>query len=251
MSLAQQLLLRSLVSRFWRKPYAQTLVHWGADIHDRWMLPHFVWGDFRDVLEDLRHHGYSLEPDWFGPHFEFRFPQYGDLDVRDMHVEIRHALEPWHVLGEEAGPGGTVRYVDSSLERVQIKARGLTDTRHVITAGGWALPLHPTGVNGEYVCGLRYRAWQPPNALHPTIKVHAPLVFDVVDTWNQRSVGGCTYHVSHPGGLSHTTFPVNAYEAESRRLARFFRQGHTPGPMEPRRPEPNPQSPFTLDLRRV
>jgi uncharacterized protein (DUF2126 family) len=251
MSLAQQLLLRSLVSRFWRKPYAQTLVHWGADIHDRWMLPHFVWGDFRDVLEDLRHHGYSLEPDWFGPHFEFRFPQYGDLDVRDMHVEIRHALEPWHVLGEEGGPGGTVRYVDSSLERVQIKARGLTDTRHVITAGGWALPLHPTGVNGEYVCGLRYRAWQPPNALHPTIKVHAPLVFDVVDTWNQRSVGGCTYHVSHPGGLSHTTFPVNAYEAESRRLARFFRQGHTPGPMEPRRPEPNPQSPFTLDLRRV
>lgn len=251
MSLAQQLLLRTLVSRFWRKPYAQTLVPWGTDIHDRWMLPHFVWGDFCDVLEDLRHHGYNLEPAWFGPHFEFRFPQYGDLDVRNIHLEIRHALEPWHVLGEEAGPGGTVRYVDSSLERVQIKAQGLTDTRHVIAAGGWALPLHPTGVNGEYVCGLRYRAWQPPNALHPTIKVHTPLVFDVVDTWNQRSVGGCAYHVMHPGGLSYSTFPVNAYEAESRRLGRFFRQGHTPGPIEVRQPETNRQFPFTLDLRRA
>jgi uncharacterized protein (DUF2126 family)/transglutaminase-like putative cysteine protease len=251
MSLAQQLLVRALVSRFWRKPYTQTLVPWGTDIHDRWMLPHFVWGDFCDVLDDLRHSGYPLDPDWFGPHAEFRFPQYGDLDVLNMHLEIRHALEPWHVLGEDAGPGGAVRYVDSSLERVQIKAQGLTDTRHVITVGGWALPLHPTGVNGEYVCGLRYRAWQPPNALHPTIKVHTPLVFDVVDTWNQRSVGGCTYHVMHPGGRSYDTFPINAYEAESRRLGRFFRQGHTPGPMQVRQPATSRQFPYTLDLRRV
>jgi uncharacterized protein (DUF2126 family) len=251
MSLAQQLLLRSLVSRFWRKPYAQPLVQWGTDIHDRWMLPHFVWTDFCDVLEDLRHHGYAMEQDWFAPHFEFRFPQYGDLDIRNIHLEIRHALEPWHVLGEEPGAGGTVRYVDSSLERVQIKAQGLTDTRHVITAGGWALPLCPTGANGEYVCGLRYRAWQPPNALHPTIPVHTPLVFDIIDTWNQRSVGGCSYHVMHPGGRSYSTFPVNAYEAESRRLARFFRQGHTPAPITIRQPEKSPRFPYTLDLRRA
>ncbi len=210
MSLAQQLLVRSLVSRFWRKPYTQSLVPWGTDIHDRWMLPHFVWDDFCDVIEDLRRDGYPMKSEWFEPHFEFRFPQYGDLDARNVHLEIRHALEPWHVLGEEPGPGGTVRYVDSSLERVQIKASGLTDTRHVITAGGWALPLHPTGVNGEFVCGLRYRAWQPPNCLHPTIEVHTPLVFDVVDTWNGRSIGGCTYHVMHPGGLSYATFPINA-----------------------------------------
>jgi len=250
MSLAQQLLLRALVSRFWRKPYSQELVPWGTEIHDRWMLPHFVQSDFNDVLEDLKHCGYAFEPSWFGPHFEFRFPQYGDLDVRSIHLEIRHALEPWHVLGEEAGPGGTVRYVDSSLERLQVKAQGLTDTRHVVTVGGWALPLHPTGVNGEFVCGVRYRAWQAPNALHPTIKVHTPLVFDIVDTWNNHSMGGCTYHVMHPSGRNYTTFPVNAYEAESRRLSRFFRHGHTPGPFEIRTPEKNPQFPLTLDLRR-
>jgi uncharacterized protein (DUF2126 family) len=251
MSLAQQLLVRALVSRFWRKPYTQALVPWGTDLHDRWMLPHFVWDDFCDVIEDLREHGCAMESDWFEPHFEFRFPQYGDLDARNIHLEIRHALEPWHVLGEEPGPGGTVRYVDSSLERVQIKASGLTDTRHVITAGGWALPLHPTGVNGEFVCGLRYRAWQPPNCLHPTIGVHTPLVFDVVDTWSNRSIGGCTYHVMHPGGLSYATFPINAYEAESRRLGRFFRQGHTGGAIKPRLAEVNREFPFTLDMRNL
>jgi uncharacterized protein (DUF2126 family) len=249
MSLAQQLLLRALVSRFWRKPYAQPLVNWGTDIHDRWMLPHFVWDDFCDVIGDLRQHGYAMESEWFAPHFEFRFPHYGDLETRNIHLEIRQALEPWHVLGEDPGPGGTVRYVDSSLERLQVKAHGLTDTRHVITVGGWALPLQPTGVNGEFVCGVRYRAWQPPNCLHPTIGVHAPLIFDVIDTWNSKSMGGCTYHVMHPGGRNYTTFPVNAYEAESRRLARFFRQGHTPGVIKPRVPPKSSQFPFTLDLR--
>jgi uncharacterized protein (DUF2126 family) len=251
MSLAQQLLARALVSRFWQKPYRQSLVPWGTDIHDRWMLPHFVWGDFCDVIDDLRHHGYAMRTEWFKPHFEFRFPQYGDLDTRNVHVEIRQALEPWHVLGEEPAGGTTVRYVDSSLERVQIKASGLTETRHVITAGGWTLPLHPTGVNGEFVCGLRYRAWQPPNCLHPTIGVHTPLVFDIVDTWNNRSIGGCTYHVMHPGGRSYATFPVNAYEAESRRLGRFFRQGHTGGVIKPRLAARSREFPFTLDLRTV
>ena len=251
MSLAQQLLVRALVSRFWRQPYTKSLVPWGTDIHDRWMLPHFVWDDFRDVITDLRNHGYPMQSEWFEPHFEFRFPQHGDLDTRNIHVEIRHALEPWHVLGEEPGPGGTVRYVDSSLERLQVKAKGLTNTRHVITAGGWALPLHPTGVNGEFVCGVRYRAWQPPNCLHPTIPVHTPLVIDVVDTWNSQSIGGCTYHVMHPGGRSYATFPVNAYEAESRRLGRFFRQGHSAGTVHPRVPQASREFPFTLDLRAV
>ncbi len=249
MSLAQQLLLRALISRFWHKPYTQSLVRWGTDIHDRWMLPHFVWSDFCDVTDDLRQHGYPVQSKWFEPHFEFRFPLYGDLDSSNIHFELRQALEPWHVLGEEPGPGGPVRYVDSSVERVQIKAQGLTDGRHVLAANGWAMPLHPTGVNGEFVCGLRYRAWQPPSGLHPTLGVNTPLVFDVFDTWNHRSVGGCTYHVMHPGGRNHTTFPVNAYEAESRRLARFFRQGHTPGTTRLRTPEKTREFPFTLDLR--
>jgi uncharacterized protein (DUF2126 family) len=251
MSLAQQLLLRTLVARLWQKPYTNHLVRWGTDLHDRWMLPHFVWSDFADVIEDLQISGYPMQLDWFAPHFEFRFPQFGDLEVKNIGLELRQALEPWHVLGEESGVGSTVRYVDSSVERVQIKAKGLINQRHVIAVGGRAIPLHPTGTNGEYVAGVRYRAWQPPYCLHPTIGIHTPLVFDIVDTWNGRSLGGCTYHVAHPGGRNYDTFPVNSYEAESRRLARFFRLGHTPGPMSVTPPEPNPDFPFTLDLRRA
>ncbi len=251
MSLAQQLLLRTLIARFWKRPYENRLVRWGTDIHDRWMLPHFVWQDFTDVIEEVRGCGYPMKTDWFAPHLEFRFPHLGDLDVREIHLEIRQALEPWHVLGEEPGGGGTVRYVDSSVERLEVKARGLTDGRHAICVSGVAIPLHPTGTNTEYVAGVRYRAWQPAACLHPTLGVHTPLVFDVVDLWNGRSVGGCTYHVMHPGGRNYTTFPVNAYEAESRRLSRFFRIGHTPGPLKPVQPAPDPEFPFTLDLRRI
>ncbi len=251
MSLAQQLLLRALIAKFWQKPYTNHLVRWGSDIHDRWMLPHFVWSDFTDVIEDLQISGYPMKSEWFAPHFEFRFPQAGDFDVKNVHLELRQALEPWHVLGDETTAGGAVRYVDSSVERMQIKARGMVDTRHVVTVGGYVVPLHPTGTNGEYVAGVRYRAWQPPNCLHPTIPTHSPLVFDLVDTWNGRSLGGCAYHVTHPGGLSYSTFPVNAHEAESRRLNRFFRIGHTPGPVELWESEPNPDFPFTLDLRRT
>jgi uncharacterized protein (DUF2126 family)/transglutaminase-like putative cysteine protease len=251
MSLAQHLLLRGLVAKFWNEPYPNNLVRWGTDIHDRWMLPHFCETDFKDVIGDLREAGYPFEFDWFAPHFEFRFPFVGDWEQRDIQLELRTALEPWHVLGEEPGGGGTVRYVDSSLERLQVKARGLIGDRFAVTVGGHRLPLHPTGTNGEAVAGVRYRAWQPPECLQPTIGVHAPLVFDMVDTWNQRSLGGCSYHVAHPGGRSHETFPVNSYEAESRRLARFFRNGHTPGQIKIPSLEKNSEFPFTLDLRKV
>ena len=251
MSLAQHLVLRGLVSKFWKEPYQGDLVRWGTDIHDRWMLPHFCETDFRDVIHDLRESGYPFEFDWFAPHFEFRFPRIGDLAQRDLQIELRTALEPWHVLGEEPGGGGTVRYVDSSLERLQIKARGLTGDRFAITCNGHRVPLHPTGTNGEGVAGVRYRAWQPPGCLHPTIGVHAPLRFDLYDTWNQRSLGGCTYHVAHPGGRGYDTFPVNSYEAEARRLARFFRHGHQQGKFVPPPAIPNGDFPFTLDLRNV
>jgi uncharacterized protein (DUF2126 family)/transglutaminase-like putative cysteine protease len=251
MSLAQHLLLRGLVAKFWNEPYKNDLVRWGTDIHDRWMLPHFCETDFKDVVHDLRESGYPFEFDWFAPHFEFRFPRIGDLEQRDIQIELRTALEPWHVLGEEPGGGGTVRYVDSSLERLQIKARGLIGDRFAITCNGHRVPLHPTGTNSEGVAGVRYRAWQPPVCLQPTIKSHAPLRFDLCDTWNQRSLGGCTYHVAHPGGRSYDTFPVNSYEAESRRLARFFRHGHRQGKFTPPPEILNGDFPFTLDLRNV
>ena len=249
MSLTQQLLLRALVARFWMQPCRRSLVRWGTELHDRFMLPHFVQEDFRDVIEDLRDSGYPLEPDWFAPHFEFRFPLCGSVTRRGVHLEIRQALEPWNVLGEQNIAGAAARCVDFSLERLQVKVRGMIDSRHCIACNGRPLPLHPTGTESEYVAGVRFRAWQPPECLHPTIAVHAPLIFDIVDTWNNRSIGGCTYHVTHPGGRHHETFPVNAYEAESRRLARFFKIGHTPGPMNLPPPERNREYPFTLDLR--
>ena len=250
MSLAQHLLLRGLVSTFWKKPYTQELVRWGTDLHDRWMLPHFCETDFREVIRDLREAGYPFEMEWFAPQFEFRFPRIGDFAQRDVRVEIRSALEPWHVLGEEPGGGGTVRYVDSSLERVQVQAQGLIGKRFALTVNGRRLPMHPTGTQGEAVAGVRYRAWQPPVCLQPTIGAHAPLTFDLYDTWNERSIGGCTYHVAHPGGRNYETFPVNAYEAESRRLARFFATGATQGRFVPKPEALNADFPVTLDLRR-
>ena len=250
MSLAQHLLLRGLVARFWHEPYRNGLVRWGTDLNDRWMLPHFCETDFRDVIQDLRDAGYPFEFEWFAPHFEFRFPRIGDFTQRDIQVEFRTALESWNVLGEEAGAGGTVRNVDSSLERMQVKASGLLGDRFALTVNGRRLPLHPTGARGEAVAGVRYRAWQPPECLQPTIGVHSPLTFDLYDTWNGRSLGGCQYHVAHPGGLSPTTFPVNAYEAESRRLSRFLTHGLRPGKYPVVDEVFVPEAPFTLDLRR-
>ncbi|MFO1501795.1 MAG: transglutaminase family protein [Verrucomicrobiota bacterium] len=251
MSLAQQLLLRTLVARFWKEPYQQKLVRWGTEIHDRWMLPHFVWADFSEVMREVQAAGFPMRAEWFAPHFEFRFPAYGQIAVNNLTLELRQALEPWHVLGEEPGAGGTVRYVDSSLERVQVLVRGMVGERHRVGVNGVAMPLHPTGTHGEFVAGVRYRAWQPASCLHPNIPVHAPLVFDLFDGWNGRSVGGCTYHVAHPGGRNYSTFPVNAYEAESRRLARFTPFGHTPGAMALHVPPTAGEFPFTLDLRSV
>ncbi|HEY2144877.1 MAG TPA: transglutaminase family protein, partial [Steroidobacteraceae bacterium] len=250
MSLVQQLLLRSCVARFWREPYApDRLTRWGTQLHDRFLLPHFIAEDFADVLEEQRQAGFDMPFEWFAPHFEFRFPKLGDLSFGGALLELRQALEPWHVMGEEGASGGTARYVDSSLERVQIKATGLVPDRYAVTCNSRAIPLRPTGREGEYVAGVRYRAWQPWSALHPTIAIHSPLTFDIVDTWMKRSAGGFQYHVVHPGGRSHETFPVNAFEAESRRLARFFRMGHTPGTMNVEPIAPSFEFPFTLDLR--
>jgi len=249
MSLAQHLVLRGLVARFWKEPYTKPMVRWDSEIHDRWMLPHFIWQDFNEVLSDLGDHGYEIDPTWFYPHLEFRFPRIGDLKQSGIEMELRHAIEPWHVLGEEGSAGGAVRYVDSSVERMEIKVKGMTGERHAVTCNGYRIPLHSTGTHGEFVAGVRYRAWQPPNCLHPTIPVHTPLTFDLVDTWNDVSIAGCKYHATHPGGRSHEDFPVNSFEAEARRLARFFRSGHTGGKIQIKEPKPSTDFPFTLDLR--
>jgi|TARA_B110000211_G_scaffold67439_1_gene77913 uncharacterized protein (DUF2126 family)/transglutaminase-like putative cysteine protease len=253
MALVQSLFIRTLLARFWKEPYKKPLVRWGTALHDRFMMPHHIWQDMKDVVNDLQDHGYPFELDWLAPFEEFRFPHYGRVKLDNVELELRWAIEPWHVLGEESSSFGTARYVDSSVERLQIKATGLTDGRYVLTCNGRRVPLRNTERHGEYVGAVRYRAWQPPSALHPLIAPHVPLIFDVIDTWNGKSMGGCSYHVSHPGGRSYDAFPVNSFEAEARRINRFEKLSHTQShgeKIEPPLEEPTNEYPYTLDLRR-
>ncbi len=251
MSAAQMLLMRSAIAAFWERPYERSLVRWGTRLHDEFLLPHYNQADFCGALEELGAYGFPLENEWFAPHLEFRFPKLGEVAVRDIQLELRHALEPWHVLGEEQSLGGTARYVDSSAERLQVKVNGWVDERYVLACNGAAMPLQRTARQGEYVAGVRFKAWQPYSALHPTIQAQGPLVFDVYDTWTGRSLGGMTHHVAHPGGRAYEDFPVNSNAAEARRRSRFYPFGHTPGPSPVPRPVPGGEYPRTLDLRRV
>ncbi len=254
MSLAQQLLIRAIVATFWESPYRQPLANWNGALHDRFMLPHFVWRDLCDVMSELDQRGIQLDSNWFAPHWEFRFPKIGEVTYQDITLGVRSGIEPWYVMGEEPGGGGTVRFVDSSVERLELLLDGLDLSRFRVSCNGIDVPLHHTGIQGQYVAGIRFRAWQPPRCLHPTIPVHSPLRFELIDIRSRRSIGGCTYHVADPGGRGTERFPINANEAESRRAARFESRGMTGGVIEsvasPPSTHPTPY-PVTLDLRRV
>jgi uncharacterized protein (DUF2126 family) len=254
MSLAQQLLIRAIVAAFWQQPYQRPLAHWGTALHDRFLLPHFAWQDLCNAIEEINVPGVHFDPAWFVPHYEFRFPKIGEIQCHDMTMQIRSAIEPWYVLGEEPGGGGTVRCVDSSVERLEVLVDGFEPTSLRVMCNGVNVPLRATGIQGQYVAGIRYRAWQPPHCLHPTIGIDSPLRIEMVDVRNAKSIGGCTYHVAHPGGRGTDRFPINTNEAESRRAARFDNLAMTGGRIEltdlPPATGPNPY-PVTLDLRRV
>jgi uncharacterized protein (DUF2126 family) len=250
MSLAQQVLIRALIARYWTDPLEGSFTRWGTTLHDRFMLPAFVWQDFLDVLADLDRHGFKLDPAWFTAQLEFRFPFCGEVEYEDVKLELRQALEPWHVMGEQGAIGGTVRFVDSSVERLQVRLETLNPDRYTVTCNQRPVPLKAAGTKGISVAGVRYKAWQPASGLHPNLPVNTPLVFDIYDTWTQRPVGGCVYHVAHPGGRSYDTFPVNGNEAEARRLARFVPQNYTAGGFTLREEKPADEFPLTLDLRR-
>jgi len=273
MCIVQLLLIRCLLARFWQKPYHHPLTRWGTELYDKFMLPHYVRQDLAEVTSDLQEAGYPFQLDWLETFFEFRFPLYGKIMVQEMELLVRMGIEPWHVLGEETARGGTARFVDSSVERVEVKVTHFNAERYRVLCNGQPIPLQSTLVKGEYVAGVRYRAWTPPSALHPTLGKDVPLVFDIVDMWNHRAIGGCTYYVAHPGGRNYDTFPINSYEAEGRRISRFWNQGHTQGSFTPteayiavgRYVQPhevpktfdppvvkiNPEYPNTLDMRKA
>ena len=258
MAMVQSLLVRSLVAWFWDEPLRAPLIRHGANLHGRYLLPHFLIHDIADVAADLRAHDVNFDTSWLDPFTEFRFPRIGTAVFDGVEIELRGAIEPWNVLGEESTAGGTARYVDSSVERIQVRIIGADRQRYIVTANGYPVPLLATDNPDVQVGGVRFRAWQPPSALHPTITVDGPLRFELVDTATGTSRGGCTYHVSHPGGRSYETPPVNAVEAESRRGRRFEATGFTPGRVDmsdirekQARQSTDVGAPGILDLRRV
>jgi uncharacterized protein (DUF2126 family) len=250
MSAAQMILIRTLLAAFAREPYDHPLARYGQMLHDRFLLPHWMWRDFEEVLAFAGASGLPLPEDAYRPFVDLRCPLVGSVLAGDVRLEVRNAIEPWNVLGEEQGASGTSRYVDASVERVEVLVDGLIEGRHQVLVNGQILPLVPTGKAAQYVGGVRFRAWAPPHSLHPHLGIHHPLHFDVTDTWAKRSLGACAYHVWHPEGRGYELPPLTRFEASARRAQRFTVEPAMPWPIHPVPSTAHPDTPYTLDLRR-
>ncbi len=249
MNLLQALLVRGLIAHFWKKPYHQKLIRWETLLHDKYMLPYYVWQDFKQIIHHLKNEGYAFQDEWFIPFFEFRFPKYGECKSHGLIFELRSALEPWPVLGEEVYKGSVSRAVDTAVERLQLKVTGKLPPYLIITCNKKKIHLHQTQNKDVQVAGIRFKAWNPPQSLHPTIQSQAPLIFDLYDLRYQRAIYGFTYHVMHHGGRSYEQAPINANEAEGRRLSRFQVGGHHSGSYSVENENSSNEFSYTLDLR--
>jgi uncharacterized protein (DUF2126 family) len=243
--------VRTLAAALAKAPYHKPLVRFGQELHDRYLLPTWLWRDFQGVLGFLAERGLPLPEEAYRAFLELRCPVAGHFQAGEVTLEVRNALEPWNVLGEEPGASGTSRFVDSSLERIEVRCEGLVPERHAVLVNGCALPLKATGVAHEVAAGVRFRAWAPPHSLHAHLGIHHPLRFDVLDTWARRSLGACAYHVWHPEGRSYESAPLTRFEAAARRAQRFTVEGPLPWPVEARATASHPETPWTLDLRRL
>ncbi|HEY0189802.1 MAG TPA: transglutaminase family protein [Kofleriaceae bacterium] len=248
---AQAILVRGVLAALVAAPYKHKLARWGSELHDRFLLPYFLWRDFEDVLAHLAAHGVALPVEAYRPFVELRCPLAGTIEVGAARVEVRNAIEPWHVLGEEATAAGTARYVDSSVERLELRAIGLDTERYAVAVNQVLVPLRPGAGRDVRVAGVRFRAWCPPHALHPHLGIHHPLHIDVIDSWAQRGVAGAAYHVWHPEGRAFDAPPLTRVEADARRTRRFTLDGPSPFPLRLRKAAPHPEQPYTLDLRRI
>ncbi|MGZ3422858.1 MAG: transglutaminase family protein [Polyangiales bacterium] len=250
MAIAQMVLVRALLTAFAARPYEAPLVRFGTSLHDRYLLPYWMWRDFEDVLAFLEGRELGLPADAYRPFLELRCPVVGTLRAGDVRLEVRNAIEPWNVLGEETTASGTSRYVDSSMERIEVRAEGLVAERHAVLVNGYVMPMRATPRRDEHVGGIRFRAWAPPHALHAHLGIHHPVRLDVVDLWAERSIGACAYHVWHPEGRSYDKGPLTSFEASARRAQRFTIEGPLPSPVRARRLSIHDESPYSIDLRR-
>ena len=216
MAAAQCLLLRALIAFLAERPADPRLRDFGPELHDRYMLPGELWEDLAEVIRDLDRARLPVQADWFAPFLDRRFPTLGEVAMGDVRMAIRTAHEPWPVLAEEAVAGVVTRFIDAANQRVQVELTGLTPTHHILVCNGRRVPLQPTRTRGRFLAGVRYKAWNPPSSLHPTLWPVYSLVFDLLDARTGEVLGGCTWFPARPSlvGFSAAPAPVASGEPE-------------------------------------